>query len=330
MLLDITPLTHIHLILLLVAFVISFSWTRFLIQRSKKIVYAGIPLVATATIASLIITNEPSLSLGLIIASLLIVFIGGLDEKYKLPAYVQLIAQIGIALVLIISGWVIPYVTNPFSDGVLYLSFNTSHLLIYAPLWTLVWIVLMINAINWLDGLDGLSGGVGLSAFFVLIVISLLPATQDSRTLSLALIGLGVFGGFFLWNLPPAKAYLGTSGAWFLGVMLALTALIGGGKIATTLLVLAIPVIDTLVVVIQRIRVGQKPWIGDRKHHVHYRLLSFGLSKSKTLYILIAMSLVLGVLAVVAHTWLKLLVFIAAAMIVVAAIFRSKSVTLKT
>ncbi|MBI3256024.1 MAG: undecaprenyl/decaprenyl-phosphate alpha-N-acetylglucosaminyl 1-phosphate transferase [Candidatus Andersenbacteria bacterium] len=313
MVFDFTPLTAWHFSLFLITFLASFVWIHTLKSKGKKIAYAGIPLVAIGIIACAFVLKEPALAFGLLVAGLLIIFFGGLDEKYKLPAYAQFIAQIAICVVVILSGWVIPYVTNPVGEGVLYLSMNSSHLLTYAPLWTLIWLLLMINAMNWLDGLDGLSSGVGLSAFVVLAAISLLPATQDNRTLSLAIIGLGIFGGFFLWNAPPAKLYLGTSGAWFLGLLIALTALLGGGKIATTLLVLAIPVIDTALVVVERLRRGQKPWIGDKKYHLHYRLTSKGWRENRTTYVLIAASLLLGILAVLGHTWLKLLLFAAAA-----------------
>lgn len=330
MVFDLTLLTAWHFILLLITFAASFVWIWTLRPNGKKRLYAGIPIIAIGTVAAAFIVSEPALALGLLIAGLLIIFFGGLDERYKLPAYVQFIAQIFICVVVISAGWIIPYVTNLFGEGVLHLSMNTAHLLLYAPLWTLAWMLLMINAMNWLDGIDGLSSGIGLSAFAVLAAISLLPATQDNHTLSLAIVGLGIFGGFFLWNAPPAKIYLGTSGAWFLGLLLALTALIGGGKIATTLLVLAIPIIDTALVVVARLRRGQKPWIGDKKYHLHYRLARKGWPEPSITYALITASLLLGVLAVLGHTWLKLLLFTAAAASLFFVIHFRKGVYLKT
>lgn len=319
MMFDITPLTATHLILLVAVFTIVFFWIAWTRQRQKSTVLAGLPIVIVSVVASALVIPEPKLYLGLVIASLVVLFIGGLDERLKLRPISQLIAQLIIISIVIAAGWIIPFVTNPISSGVIHLS---SSLLLSAPLWTALWLLLMINSMNWLDGVDGLAGGVGVAAFIVLALISLLPATQDTATLSLAMIGLGVFTGFLLWNVRPAKAYLGTTGSWFLGLLLGLTAMIGGGKIATTMLVLAIPALDLLVVIISRLRQKQAPWQGDTNHHIHHRLLKRGLSPNTVVILLVGLSLAFGILAVLLHTWLKLVVIAAAGMVLIVSTLR--------
>ncbi|MBI3251339.1 MAG: undecaprenyl/decaprenyl-phosphate alpha-N-acetylglucosaminyl 1-phosphate transferase [Candidatus Andersenbacteria bacterium] len=306
MVFDLSPLTINHLILLLVCFIASFTWIGSSRQRQKSIVYAGVPLIITSLIASSFVIEEPRQILGLAIAGLLIMLIGGLDERYELPPAVQFAGQILIILTLVLSGWTIPYVTNPFGSGVLFLNSTFTTVFLYAPLWTFAWLLLTINAVNWLDGLDGLASGVGIAGFAVLAAISLLPATQDAQTLALALLNLGVLGGFYVWNVAPAKAYLGTTGSWYLGIMLGLAALIGGGKIATTLLVLAVPIFDAALVIVTRLMMRQPPWQGDTKYHVHHRLQAAGLSGQTIAVALTVISLLLGLPAVLFHTSRKL------------------------
>ena len=306
MVFDLSPLTVNHLSLLLACFIASFIWIGRSRQRQKGVVYAGVPLVMSAIVASSFIIAEPRQILGLAIAGLFIMLIGGLDERYELPPVVQFAGQVLIILTLILSGWTIPYVTNPFGSGVLYLNSTFTTVFLYAPLWTFAWLLLTINAVNWLDGLDGLASGVGLAGFAVLAAISVLPATQDAQTLGLALLNVGVLGGFYVWNVAPAKAYLGTTGSWYLGMMLGLTALIGGGKIATTLLVLAVPIFDAALVIITRLTMRQPPWQGDTTYHVHHRLQSAGLSAQTIAVALTLVSLLLGLPAVLFHTSRKL------------------------
>src|SRR3989344_4003408 len=162
MVFDLSPLTVNHLILLLACFIASFTWIGSSRKRQKNVVYAGVPLVIISIVASSFIIEEPRQILGLAIAGLLIMFIGGLDERYELPPVVQFVGQILIILTLILSGWTIPYVPNPFGSGVLYLNSTFTTVFLYAPLWTFAWLLLTMNAVNWLDGFDVLVSWVGL------------------------------------------------------------------------------------------------------------------------------------------------------------------------
>lgn len=312
MLFDTSIVTVQHGYLFLATFIAAFAWVGYLVRRQQTpftIVYAGIPLLAILVVTGWLGINEPLLLVGYIIAALIIGFVGSLDERLQLTALQQLAAQLLIVAVLIATGWLIPYFTNPVGPGVIHLSSSLTGatFLTFAPLWTAVWILLVMNAVNWLDGVDGLAAGVSVAAFLVLAGISLLPSTQDPSTLILSLIGAGTFLGFLLWNVAPARAYLGTTGSWLLGCYLAIVAMQGGGKIATAALVLAVPLLDTAVVIWERVKRGRKPWQGDTTSHLHHRLLSRGFSSNTIVAIFILISAVLGVIAVTAHTYIKLL-----------------------
>ena len=302
---DASIVKPIHLYILLGGFIASFALIGLQIRIAKKTpIYAGaIIAILTAIITMLILPDK--LGLGIALAILLAVIVGGSDEITPMSAMRQLAWQIIIASMLVWFGWQIPYITNVFHEGVMSLG-------MWSALLSVAWIVLVINTVNWIDGSDGLASGVGIVGFIALVFISLLPATQDNTTLSLALISLGTLLGFFLWNIPPAKAYLGTVGSWSLGIFLATTAMYG--KIATAILVLAVPVIDAIVVAILRIRAGKKIWKGDTKHHIHHRMKDAGLSPQTILITVVTISALLGFGAIIWRTHTKILAIIALAL----------------
>ncbi len=317
---DLSPLTIRHLLSFGLTFVVTYFLLALSLQSARPffrpvpaaapIYYVG-PLIATIlSIATLVILGPSPLTLGLILASLIIILVGLYDETRTLSPFAQLLWQIIISALVVSWGWHIPYITNPLTNGLINLSqFTLGPLVIPGSILAVIWILILINSINWLDGLDGLAGSVSLVAFITLAAISLLPASQDSQTLLLAALGAGAVLGFLLLNVPPARVYLGTSGSWFLGLFIALTAINGGGKIATTLLVLSLPVIDFISVIVQRILTHQPPWKGDKQLHLHYRLRQLGLSTTAILFIFTAFSAIMGALAVTLQTRYKLIAF---------------------
>lgn len=290
---DLAPLTTHQLIFSLIGFALVF----FMLSYWRK-KYAGLVLTLVITLAGLFFLDDLILKIGLALATLLTLVIGRADEVKSLPPAAQLFWQVLIAAILVLSGWMIPYVSNPLGAGVWYLG-------ALAPPATIVWIILMMNAINWLDGVDGLASSVSIVAFLTLAGVSLLPATQDSTTLSLSLVAAGALLGFFLHNAPPARIFLGTTGSWFTGIFLALTALIGGGKVATATLVLAIPLFDAGFVILQRLIKKQPPWVGD-KNHLHHHLLAAGVSPRMIIILAAVLTATLGAIAVTAQTLHKL------------------------
>lgn len=280
-----------------VLFLISFIGTFFVLTRWQK-KYAGLIPAIIAVLMSIFVIDDTVLKIGLGVAAVLVVIVGWLDESRPLSAAAQLFWQIVIAIILVLSGWIIPYVSNPLGPGVWPLG------TLAFPA-TIIWIVLMMNVMNWLDGLDGLASSVSIVAFLTLAGISLLPATQDATTLSLSLIAAGALLGFFLHNAPPAKVYLGTTGSWFIGMFLALAAAVSGGKVATATLVLALPVLDAGFVIMQRLLHKQPPWRGD-KSHLHHHLLAAGVSSRQIITTAVIITGLLGYVAVTAQTLQKL------------------------
>jgi UDP-GlcNAc:undecaprenyl-phosphate/decaprenyl-phosphate GlcNAc-1-phosphate transferase len=167
------------------------------------------------------------------------------------------------------------------------------------PLWaavllSLFWIAGMINTVNFLDGVDGLAGGVVAIAAAILALVSLRLGQADVALLCLALAGAAL--GFLPHNLHPARIFMGTSGAWFLGFMLAVVAIIGGAKLATALLVIGVPVFDVALLMLIRLLRRQAFWLGDRSH-LHHRLLDTGLSERGTVLLYYCLSAAFGLYA---------------------------------
>lgn len=327
MIFDTSIIAPWHFILLLGVFVAMFALLQLVIQTKpvsfrvystgKPIYYIGWLLALLVSIPASLVLQNYLLAWGLIGATIMIILIGRLDEDRRLSVKKQLFWQSCIAAWAVYFGWTIPYISNPFGSGVIMLGLGGAL--------AFVWLLICMNAMNFLDGTDGLATVVGIIAFVVLACISVLPATQDTRTLVLSCIAIGALLAFFLWNAPPARVYLGTSGSWFLGLFLGLTAMIGGGKMATAFIVLAIPVLDALFVVLYRIATKKNPTKGDTESHIHHRLQVAGVSQWGILLLLGGITVLLGVVAVIAPTYIKIIVLVLFACV----FFASRAVTMR-
>ncbi len=248
---------------------------------------------------------------GVLVGATLIFLLGLLDDIYSLPPLPKLMGQIFVASVVVLFGITITNLTNPFGGTIL-----------LAPFWdvllTIIWILLVVNTINWLDGLDGLAAGVSGIAAFVLVILSLYTIVNQPQTAALAAIVVGASLGFLYHNWHPAKIFMGDSGSHLLGFMLAILAIISGGKLATAVLVLGLPIIDAAWAVIRRLRQGKMPWAAD-KEHLHHQLLSLGLGQRGTVLLLYLFAIGFGCVALVSKTWAKLvaLVVVIAIMILI-------------
>jgi UDP-GlcNAc:undecaprenyl-phosphate/decaprenyl-phosphate GlcNAc-1-phosphate transferase len=172
---------------------------------------------------------------------------------------------------------------------------------VWGVAFTIFWIVGMINSINWIDGLDGLSSGIGLIAAFTLGLISLTVGAGAPGQPYVALLCFALAGallGFLRWNFHPASIFAGTSGVMLVGYSLAILSILGSAKVAVALLVLGVPIIDTFWSIVRRLATGSSPFTPDRGH-VHHRLMDLGLSQTKVVLVIYALTFVLAVLSFV-------------------------------
>jgi UDP-GlcNAc:undecaprenyl-phosphate GlcNAc-1-phosphate transferase len=220
-------------------------------------------------------------------------FLGLVDDFRDLPAAVKLSVQLLSAAFITLSGLMIRSVSIPYV--------GTVHLGIFSYPLTVLWIMGFANAINLLDGMDGLAGGVVVIASLALGAIGVIQGHLLSAVLSLALFGSTA--GFLLYNLPPARIFMGDSGSYFLGTCLAVIPLLGVSKAASVgtliipLTLLTVPIIDTLAAIVRRIRKRRSPLSPD-KEHIHHKLLDMGFSERKILILVYSFSLYLGLVAI--------------------------------
>ena len=268
----------------------------------------GLPLFASFTVAALASRSmgvpsfdpqEATRVTGLLIGGAFVLAYGLVDDRFNLkPGWhfaAQIIASlIAVASLIIIERFNNPLATQPLNQPIVLEPWQV------IPL-TVFWMMGMMNTVNWLDGLDGLATGVA-AIFSAILFIAMIRTTPDQPQpqLSIALLPMALLGaalGFLPFNFHPARVFLG-SGALFLGYALGSLGIIGGAKVATVLLILAVPILDVAWLIVSRARRGQSPAQGGRDH-LHFRLLDLGLSQRTIVSLYYAVCAVFGALALV-------------------------------
>jgi UDP-GlcNAc:undecaprenyl-phosphate GlcNAc-1-phosphate transferase len=233
------------------------------------------------------------------------------DDFRALRAPLKLVIQVVAAGIVTCGGFLIKSVSLPYIGK---LSLGVAAYPV-----TILWIIGIANAINLIDGMDGLAGGISLFASLTMGVVALIQGRFEAALLALSLAG--AIAGFLRYNLPPARIFMGDSGAYFLGFMLATIPLLGISKMATVgsliipLTLLIIPIMDTVAAIIRRVREGRHPFSPD-KEHLHHKLLALGLGERHILAVIYGFSLYLSVVAITsvilpeeANTYLVLVVW---------------------
>ncbi len=272
------------------------------IHSTPMPLWGGLGVSLSATIAFLValfgfsdLTLSPRQfngTVAIVICSLLIVGVGMVDDRFGMAAKVKLMAQIGLALILIGAGVRIDFFSLPTVDGVVYLNEWQCIGL------SLLWIVGVTNAVNLLDGLDGLVSGVACGSATILAVVAALNGQWLPVLAMAALAGAAL--GFLRFNFNPATIFMGDTGSLFLGLMFASWSLLGYLKTTATvtltvpiLLVMAVPLLDTSFAILRR-GLARQPIFKPDKGHLHHRLLSTGMSQKQAVITIYAINTVFG------------------------------------
>lgn len=248
--------------------------------------------------------------LGVFLGSLVLFIVGIVDDLHNVRPWWKLFWQAVAAILVVIFGIKIFWFANPLG-GLNIIIGNLTYL--FVPLW----IILIINVINWLDGVDGLADGISTIALIMLTILSAMPIVNQPATALFCAILAGAALGFLFFNFNPAKIFLGDTGSMFLGFMIAVAAIISGGKVATTLLILGIPILDALWVITRRIVNKKSPMQAD-KLHLHHRFLEAGFSQRQAVIVLYFIAASFGIVALRSGTqgkfmtglWLLVIMFI--------------------
>lgn len=276
------------------------SWEKRKSRRhihKKGVLRLGGISMTLSFIATIILNKDLVLTpeiAGMMIGSATFMIVGLWDDIKEIFWKIQLFFQVVVAFFVFILGIRIYYITNPMSGGIIDLSMGIG--VVFSVILVIFWILLLINSINWLDGIDGLSGGVSLIACVTIFFLSLKPEVYQPPVAILAAVLAGVILGFLIFNFHPSKILAGTSGSMFLGFSLAVLAIIAGTKIATALLVMAVPVIDLIWVIGDRIKKGKSIFMPGR-NHLHYRLMEIGWSQRRIAFSYWAVTLMISIIA---------------------------------
>ena len=213
-------------------------------------------------------------------------FMGLVDDRWGLRPVVKLIGQVLAALLLYASGIYVGLFRQPLLD----------------LLATVLWIGYMTNAINLLDSMDGLAGGVSAIAAAFFALMCSFSGQYLVGALSVALLGACL--GFLFYNLNPASIFMGDSGALFLGFILAAVGIKlrfpDNSNFVTWMvpvLVMGLPIFDTALVILSRLRRRVNPATTPGKDHTSHRLVAAGLTQREAVLTLYVVSFILGLLA---------------------------------
>lgn len=282
----------------------------------------GVAIVTSMLIGFLIyylLTKDiPSIALnekflGYIIGGLIIATMGLIDDLVNLRARYKFFFQLAAGLVVYyfgirITGIKIPFIYPDMIDFAWWIDL---------PL-TLLWIIGVTNAINLIDGLDGLAAGItAISATSLLIIFIATSTSLEAIIISAVLVGAVL--GFLPYNFNPAKTFMGDVSANFLGFTMAVVSILGFAKgytmiaIIAPVLVLGIPIFDTVFAMVRRFLKGQ-PMLKPDGGHIHHRLIKRGFSQRQAVILLYTITTLLCMLAVllVAEDFWKLILLILA------------------
>lgn len=234
--------------------------------------------------------NEVRRFWGLVAGALLMFLFGLIDDRCELPAGIQYAGYLLAATIAASTLIILERFNNPLTNQTVVLP-----ALLYIPL-TLFWMTGMTITVNWMDGLDGLAAGI--AAILALVVGIHMYRSEQYSVVPQAVALFGASLGFLVYNVPPARVFLGSNGAFFLGYVMGALGLIAGARVATVLMVMGIPVIDVAWTILDRWRYGVSPFKGDRRH-LHFRLQDAGLSTRTIVSIYWGFCALYGLLALV-------------------------------
>ncbi len=232
--------------------------------------------------------------ISILIGSFIIIMLGFIDDINSIPARYKFLVQTIAASIVVIYG------QTYFNEiSLLGLNFNFPTYINMGI--SILFIVAIINAINLIDGIDGLAAGMCSINFLTISIIALISSQLNGLDVILSVIMLGATLGFLVHNFPPASIFMGDSGSMFLGFMLSVISLLGF-KMATItslivpLLILSIPILDTILAIFRRMLKGENIGTPD-KEHIHHQLLK-RFSAKKTILIIYVVNILFATVTI--------------------------------
>lgn len=243
----------------------------------------GLVVFFSVLASSVIFLKFDKYLIAIFLSALILTIIGFLDDIFDLDPRLRFVTNALASLIIVGAGVGIAYISNPFANGVIHLDqpqitftlFNKSRSIwILADLFAFLFIIWNINIVNWAKGVDGqLPGFVAIALIFIgLLSQRFVDDPTAFHTGQLSFIIAGSFLGLLFWNWYPQKIMPGYGAGSLAGFFLSVLAILSGAKVATTLMVLALPTADGIFTISRRILAGKSPFWGDRGH-LHHKLM---------------------------------------------------------
>lgn len=240
--------------------------------------------------------------LGIWLAMTILLFGGLLDDIKPLRPGQSIIFPGLATVVAVLFGIGISKITNPLG-GFFSITAAVSGLITFG------WLMISTYTTKLLDGVDGLVGGTGVLGALAVAALALTPKFYQPEVAIIAAIVAGAILGFWRFNFPPAKIFLGESGSTMIGFTLGVLAVLGGSKFATILLILGVPTVDMILVVLTRAFLGAPLFSGDRRH-LHLRLKDRGWSAKQILFLYLGLSFAFGFVGLFLQSWQKMVALV--------------------
>ncbi len=263
----------------------------------------GLAIIVAFIFTSVALMHYHRIFFEIVPGALLIVILGIIDDKKRLPAlpkfFVQCIAA--VLPILVNKKIIIDSITGVNIFGYHHISFGVFSIPI-----TILWIVGVTNAVNLIDGLDGLAAGISTIASISMLIIAVIKMGPNEAMYGVAILTAALAGGclgLLPYNRNPAKVFMGDTGATFLGYTLAVLSIQGLLKaytaisFAVPLLILGLPILDTVVAIVRRLHEHKSPFSADRSH-IHHKLIDLGLDQKQAVGLLYAVAAIMGIVAV--------------------------------
>lgn len=243
----------------------------------------GIAIFFSFLIGYMIFGTHSSIMNAVLIGSFIIILLGVFDDIVELGPLAQFVGQLIASLIVVFYGGLLIKELDILAFDI-HIDFS-----FFAYPLTIFFILGCINCINLIDGLDGLSGGI-CSIYYLTVGIIAIIQGKTGIDFVLAFTMLGATLGFLIYNFNPASIFAGDAGSNFMGFMIAIIALLGFKNVTITsfiipLIILAIPILDTLFAMIRRFLKHQPLFRGD-KYHIHHQLLNRNFSVKQTVFII--------------------------------------------
>ncbi len=254
----------------------------------------GLAIFGSFMIGYMLFAYKNDQMLSILMGGFIMILTGMIDDIKPIRARYKLVGQTIAASIVVLYGNVVLQELTAFGFVI---NFG-----IFAQPITIIFILGLTNAINLIDGLDGLAAGISSIYFLTISIIAFILNQTTGLDVILSLIMLGATLGFLLYNFSPATIFVGDTGSLFLGFMISVIALLGFKSVTLTSLIipvviLAIPILDTLMAIIRRLLKGNNIAVGDREH-LHHQLLKMKYSIRKTVLIIYGINILFSAVSI--------------------------------